>query len=819
MDQPANNNSKNSLLLLPQPHSPISPASSTSSSQPFSSNYYDLAAISSSLSNSSANQPRGQMNNPKQSNLPIQLSSLSSSSPHDLYDLLPPDLCSSSPPPEPCLPISPEPYLSSSSSNSNLYHSEGSIQSDSLHSANSLAVHSRNHSAQQSQDTHTISHSSSFKSYEKPYIPPSNSIGTSKLIKSNGRLKVNTLPPWAKSHDDDDMLFEAVPVPSTPAYTFSYSPSASPAHPNYNSQRSRPNSATYTHQQAQQYQHQRSESPHAARNHLSISKLTHPSVSTSTLVPDYPSGDHDWTLNNLRNNAPHTQSTDRVYKRGSSQLSPVMAFDGNDPHPTAGPSSARRSLYRAMTAPSPVFQKLKPLITVNGQRKRGTGDGNQAQEDDDEGDLEHGKRTPTGRHHRTGPHQHPPDDRWWQFTLPTKYRRKVEEYLTRSGGVIGGVEHQDHRGLNVSPKVEVVEIDEDRRKILELLKRHGSPHDTRYSSMDSNDPNYELQRYASIPGVSSLYKLSNEHERLHIDYHHPPTDFPLSAFSRKMSLTPSQQHQMTEVKDGGVITHQHRTLDERSDGSNNNNNNTHFKKPYSTSLHTTRTTQDSRSRLTRIGSYFMNHPTAPLVCRLLNFVLTAISLAICASIRKSENLVDAPGVLGASTVFVLVVAPLALFHNLFAIYCEYFGAPIGIWSVSWKMFHTLSELVFVSLWSAGLALSMNDELRSPLRCQSQPIGSTSISNIPPDLSNRLTPFLKSSTNKNGLSKDVLDRIVLNTLDQLQHFTHRKLNPDSVEHLCRLQASLVSIIFAGLALYTLVLVVSLFRIFIKVSRKY
>ncbi|KAI9616233.1 hypothetical protein KEM48_005326 [Puccinia striiformis f. sp. tritici PST-130] len=666
MDQPANNNSKNSLLLLPQPHSPISPASSTSSSQPFSSNYYDLAAISSSLSNSSANQPRGQMNNPKQSNLPIQLSSLSSSSPHDLYDLLLQTYAHLARHRNPVCPSLPNPT----------YHH-----------------HRQTQISQQSQDTHTISHSSSFKSYEKPYIPPSNSIGTSKLIKSNGRLKVNTLPPWAKSHDDDDMLFEAVPVPSTPAYTFSYSPSASPAHPNYNSQRSRPNSATYTHQQAQQYQHQRSESPHAARNHLSISKLTHPSVSTSTLVPDYPSGDHDWTLNNLRNNAPHTQSTDRVYKRGSSQLSPVMAFDGNDPHPTAGPSSARRSLYRAMTAPSPVFQKLKPLITVNGQRKRGTGDGNQAQEDDDEGDLEHGKRTPTGRHHRTGPHQHPPDDRWWQFTLPTKYR------------------------------LEVVEIDEDRRKILELLKRHGSPHDTRYSSMDSNDPNYELQRYASIPGVSSLYKLSNEHERLHIDYHHPPTDFPLSAFSRKMSLTPSQQHQMTEVKDGGVII-----------------------------INIERWMK---------GSYFMNHPTAPLVCRLLNFVLTAISLAICASIRKSENLVDAPGVLGASTVFVLVVAPLALFHNLFAIYL--------LWSTDWNMECQLEDVPhiirasIVSLWSAGLALSMNDELRSPLRCQSQPIGSTSISNIPPDLSNRLTPFLKSSTNKNGLSKDVLDRIVLNTL--------------------------------------------------------
>jgi hypothetical protein len=110
---------------------------------------------------------------------------------------------------------------------------------------------------------------------------------------------------------------------------------------------------------------------------------------------------------------------------------------------------------------------------------------------------------------------------------------------------------------------------------------------------------------------------------------------------------------------------------------------------------------------------------------------------------------------------------------------------------------------------------MNDELRSPLRCQ-RPITplNPSTNGIPSELAARLASI--------KATPDVVAQIVKITADY-QHTLYASadvpnfgnLQPQLVAKLCHLQASLVSIIFAGLALYTLVLVVSLFRIFIKV----
>ncbi|WAQ82918.1 hypothetical protein PtA15_3A283 [Puccinia triticina] len=687
------------------------------------------------------------------SNMPIPLNPLPPST-SDHHHELPLLHCSSSSPYEAFLPVSPDPYANQH------YHSEGSNLSDSLHSANSLCAHSRNHSVQQSQDSH--SHSSSFKSFENtPTLPsaptPSSS---SKLVKSNGRPKVNTLPPWAKGHDDDDLLFQPLPIPPTPALK---SPNPSRSELDFQPQRTQPQPHQPEYHQQQDQQHQSDDSKNAT-----ISKFPRYSVSNSTLVPDSPFTEHEWTItqdqvNNLRHNL-QSSSTEPVHKLGSQQYRPPSTPSSSNPQANPGPSTTRRSLYRAMTTPSPVFQRFRPLITINGQRKRATEDSfNQAGEEDP--DLEQGSETPTGRP-RLSPHQPPPDDRWWQFTLPTKYRRKVEEYLSRGGQGIGGVGHLvddrridniDHSAL-ATPRLEMVEIDEDRRKILALLKRHASPHSTRYSSLDSNDPHFDLQRYGSLPGLSPLYKpTTTDDEVLDLGHtHHPPTDFPLSAFSRKMSLTPSQQQQIFE----GVSVHHkprstHHPFDESMD-------NLHAKKPYSSSLHTA-TNHDPRSRTARIGSFFMHHPTAPLLCRLINLLLTAIALGLCATIRKTELQLGASGVLGASTMFVLVAAPMGLLHNLFAIYCEYFGAPIGIWSVSWKMFHTLSELVFVSLWSAGLALTMNDELRSPLGCQRAPSAVAGMPRVPAELAGRLATIKAAHPT---LSQDVLNTIVRTTLDHL-----------------------------------------------------
>lgn len=547
-----------------------------------------------------------------------------------------------------------------------------------------------------------------------------------------------------------------------------------------------------------------------------------------------------------------------------------------------------------MTTPSPVFQRLKPLITVNGLKNRSTEDrlpiiiGSTGSSSthainhrtslspahpttahdhppldlEDRGDDGLGidpqasglkQSSSILRHAGIGAHSSSPDDRWWQFTLPTKYRRKVEEYLSRGGQGIGGVhpfdqqqlDHHQHRRPDhpstspltpFPPMMEVPEIDEDRRKVLALLKRSPFPttttntHPDRYSSLGSTHEFNEFQQ----PYDGSLTRLppnfyrnsllKEQTEALNGTYHHPPTDFPLSAFSRKLSLTPSQQ-----------LLNQPRLPNVEGD----ENHPVHFddhrlSKAYLTSTSnqtanglTHHHQYQSRQHQTRLGSivsYFMHHPTAPLVCRLLNFILTVISLGICASIRQVELKQHVTGVLGSSTVFILVVAPLGLIHNLFAIYCEYFGAPIGIWSVSWKMFHTLSELVFVSLWSAGLALSFDDHLKSSLGCAKVTTTTTSTQRTSNLSTQEILSQLRSISHPSATESSLINQLIANlspAQSQLETELQlvSRLRQNEIHHLCELQASLVSIIFIGLALYTVVLVVSLFRIFIKVSRKY
>ncbi|KAH9824948.1 hypothetical protein DFH28DRAFT_1077423 [Melampsora americana] len=175
----------------------------------------------------------------------------------------------------------------------------------------------------------------------------------------------------------------------------------------------------------------------------------------------------------------------------------------------------------------------------------------------------------------------------------------------------------------------------------------------------------------------------------------------------------------------------------------------------------------------RIAYYLLNHPTAPLILRSFNFVFIAISLGLCVKIRRVEGQLGLVGLIGNSTIYIIVIAPCSLLHALVSIYFEYFGAPIGIWSVSWKMFHTLSELGSISLWSAALALSFDNGLTSDLGC-------------------------------------------LTGIDEHQFYNIQ--DHHQLIHLCELQAGLVCLIFLGLGSYSLVLVVSLFRIFNKVSRK-
>ena len=81
------------------------------------------------------------------------------------------------------------------------------------------------------------------------------------------------------------------------------------------------------------------------------------------------------------------------------------------------------------------------------------------------------------------------------------------------------------------------------------------------------------------------------------------------------------------------------------------------------------------------------------------------------------------------SIVAIIYTPLTLLHVLLAVYLEYFGRPIGLWSLSSKLLFTSLDLLSISLWSSLLSLSLSDLLSTPLKC-----GSDSMrwwTNLPP----------------------------------------------------------------------------------------
>ncbi|KAG0143297.1 hypothetical protein CROQUDRAFT_661452 [Cronartium quercuum f. sp. fusiforme G11] len=578
-------------------------------------------------------------------------------------------------------PPSPGPTLRPPSSQSFLIHPDLSY----THSSNlqppspcQSSTASRSDHSRQFSNASSVTYPRNSPSPMTAFSPSSSNLGQSTIVPS-GRAKVNTLPPWAKSHDDDDELFEIPTIRST----------ANPT----------PTAQTFV-------------SPSGS----SMSRLSRPSLST-TLVPD--------SLHHVLPNPPRSCSSSsdcdeqpplpqrlklrvasvQLLRKGKEKSWPKSGTEAAGVEMTELDSPAQRPRpQRAMSqdavrelpfyamAPariassidlSPVFQRFK---SYGAQRKRRTEEGaiRELDLDPDPDPNPNPDLGPEEDHARV----HGTDDRWWQFTLRSKYRKKVELYIQRGGPHIGGVGAGGWNAVAPSPSSASPRPFE-----------HASPRVLEGVSQ----------------GLTSWHPTGHPFSDQFSDYRQHQGDFPLSAFSRKMSVSFVQEGSETRPE-----------------------------------------AAEPRKGL---ATYLLHHPAAPLAFRVANFVTISGSLAISVKIRRIEAKIGAIGAVGNSTLFILIIAPISLVHILFSIYCEYFGAPIGIWSVSWKMFHTLSELVSISLWSSALALAFDNGLTSELGC--------SVSGL---------------------------------------------------KLCELQAGLVCTIFLGLATYTLVLVVSLLRIFNKVSRK-
>lgn len=106
----------------------------------------------------------------------------------------------------------------------------------------------------------------------------------------------------------------------------------------------------------------------------------------------------------------------------------------------------------------------------------------------------------------------------------------------------------------------------------------------------------------------------------------------------------------------------------------------------------------------------------PLVLRLANFALTCTTLGLGVRIRNLESAAGLRGITGPSPLVAIIYSPPTLLHVLAAVYLEYFGKPIGLWSLPSKLLFTSLDLVVISLWASLLSLTMSDIFTSPLHC-------------------------------------------------------------------------------------------------------
>lgn len=106
---------------------------------------------------------------------------------------------------------------------------------------------------------------------------------------------------------------------------------------------------------------------------------------------------------------------------------------------------------------------------------------------------------------------------------------------------------------------------------------------------------------------------------------------------------------------------------------------------------------------------------------------------------------------------------------------------MALTSISLQMAHTLTELIFICLWSAILSLSFDDLFTSALEC----------TDYTPYAEYNTPPLVAGSADRAGTLADKV---------------------------CGQQVAIVVFVFVQVFLYAGILIVSLFRIFHKVSRK-
>lgn len=347
---------------------------------------------------------------------------------------------------------------------------------------------------------------------------------------------------------------------------------------------------------------------------------------------------------------------------------------------------------------------------------------------------------------RNGSVQLPPtvsaaDRGWWTFTLPGKYLDRVHGYINSS-------EYNNEKGKARSRA-------EDQGDT-EAGEGGGDDDDDARSMRSTRSVRSWLSRTSRRRSSRDMEKR-DYHRKMsqHLNMRLPAAP---KVFSMNQTTTPGWSTPWTPFR-------RERTQNDLLD-------------PFELTQQQT----ERQSKRSRFAKFILENPFSPLFIRTINLCLIATTLGLAAHIRVQETQHDAIGIMGSSTLFAVVVAPFAIVHIFITLYIEYFGRPIGLWRISKKMFYTLTELIFICLYSAILALVFGDLFTSSLECTSwTPYRRY---NLPP-------PTTVGNANVDGTVADSI---------------------------CQQQIAQVVVVFLSVIFYIIVLVISLWRIFAKVSRR-
>lgn len=201
--------------------------------------------------------------------------------------------------------------------------------------------------------------------------------------------------------------------------------------------------------------------------------------------------------------------------------------------------------------------------------------------------------------------------------------------------------------------------------------------------------------------------------------------------------------------------------------------------------------------------------------------------ALAVHIRLQLDQLRVPGLLGSSTTLLIAFSSLTIVHVLLAIYREYFGKPIGLWGLRSKMLWVCLDLAFIAFWSSSLSLAINDYIATPLLCTTEtPWWRTGLAQSYAQLLQSLQLARAAGADVNASSSanttgSALGDIVT-PVDMITHSLGIVLPSEITEssladQICDKQVGSIALALLTLLLYTVNMVLSLFRIFETVRR--